>query len=306
MTRRTLLNQIHALRTYRQGDRRAPHKPLLLLYAIGQLQHGKRILSFGDVKLALDPLLTAYAPPVKRRHQPELTYWHLATDGLWVVHSASELDRQASGFPTMAALRGSTAGIPDHLADELVNNPRLLNTVVRQLLDEHFAPSTHDDILDALGIQIESGGAVAQAIADDARARRRDPLFRDNVLRAYEYRCAFSGFRAALSGSYFGCEAAHIQWHSHDGPDAVSNGIALEPTIHKLFDVGAWSLTDDRRIIVSAHFTGTDSTVARIRGRHGQRLRSPLPGEPHIDSEFIRWHREPDLGGVFRQPALPN
>ena len=95
------------------------------------------------------------------------------------------------------------------------------------------------------------------------------------------------------------------QWHSHDGPDELSNGIALEPTAHKLFDVGAWSLSDDRRIIVSSHLTGTDETITRIRGHHGKPLRSPLLGEPTLNDKFIQWHREPDLGGVFRSPALP-
>jgi len=300
-----LLNRIHALRTYRQGDRRAPHKPLLILYAIAQLQHGNRSIPFDDVKQALDPLLAAYAPPVKRRHQPELPYWHLATDGLWIVDNVDTLDRQASGFPTMSALRNSTAGFPDDIADQLSTDKSLMNSVIHQLLDEHFAPSTHDDILDSIGINTETNDAVGEKLADYTVNRRRDPQFRESVLRAYEYRCAFSGFRAALNGSFFGCEAAHVQWHAHDGPDNLSNGIALEPTIHKLFDIGAWSLTDDRRIIVSSHFTGTDETIERIRGQHGQRLRSPLPGEPTLDNDYIRWHRESDLGGVFRTPALP-
>lgn len=300
-----LLNRIHALRTYRQGDRRAPHKPLLILYAIAQLQHGNRSIPFEDVKQGLDPLLLAYAPPVKRRHQPELPYWHLATDGLWIVADADRLDRQASGFPTMAALRNSTAGFPDSIADQLSNDKTLVNSIVRQLLDEHFAPSTHDDILDSIALNIETKNVVSEKLVDYTVNRRRDPQFREHVLRAYEYRCAFSGFRAALNGSYFGCEAAHVQWHSHNGPDNLSNGIALEPTIHKLFDVGAWSLTDDRTIIVSSHFTGTDETVERIRSQHGQPLRPPLPGEPSLNNEYIRWHRESELGGVFRSPALP-
>ena len=29
-----------------------------------------------DVEAALNPLLSAYAPPVDGRHQPELPYWH--------------------------------------------------------------------------------------------------------------------------------------------------------------------------------------------------------------------------------------
>ena len=58
------LEHIHNLRVNCAGDRRAPHKPLLLLYALGQLRRGRREIPFNDVKSALDPLLDAYAPPV--------------------------------------------------------------------------------------------------------------------------------------------------------------------------------------------------------------------------------------------------
>ena len=108
-----------------------------------------------------------------------------------------------------------------------------------------------------------------------------------------------------MSGQFAGCEAAHVQWHCYDGPDTISNGIALEPTIHKLFDIGAWTLTDDRRILISRDLTGDDKTIERIRGRHGQPLSSPIQGEQEVSQEFIRWHREPNQGGVFRQPAIP-
>jgi predicted restriction endonuclease len=33
-------------------------------------------------------------------------------------------------------------------------------------------------------------------------------------------------------------------------PSTVANGLALTPTLHKLFDHGAWSLDDSRRVIV--------------------------------------------------------
>ena len=71
-----------------------------------------------------------------------------------------------------------------------------------------------------------------------------------------------------------------------------------------LFDAGAWSLTDDHRIIVSSEFTGSDEAIQRLRERHGMKLCEPLPGFKKVDTSFIRWHREPDLGGVFREPAL--
>jgi putative restriction endonuclease len=297
-----ILRKVSNLKTYRRGDRRAPHKPLLLLLAIGQLLRGHSRLSFGEVEERLSPLLKAYAPPVAARHQPELPYWHLRSDGLWEVEGASRFPRQKGNFPKMDALRSSTGGLPTEDADLLRSDPRLVQKVINTLLDAHFPPSVHDDILSAVGLTRD---LLAEDFAESPVSSSRDPAFRQAVLRAYEYRCAFSGFRAALEGSYFGCEAAHVQWHAFDGPDVVANGIALEPTIHKLFDAGAWSLTDDRRIIVSANYTGSDVAVQRIRVRHGEPLRPPLPGEPPVALEFIRWHREAKLGGVFREPALP-
>ena len=39
-----------------------------------------------------------------------------------------------------------------------------------------------------------------------------------------------------------GLEAAHIRWHSHDGRDVVSNGLALCGVHHKALDLGAMGL----------------------------------------------------------------
>ncbi|MBK6734465.1 MAG: HNH endonuclease [bacterium] len=113
------------------------------------------------------------------------------------------------------------------------------------------------------------------------------------------------GLSGCPEGAVFRCEAAHIKWHACRGPDTVDNGFAVEPTMHKLFDAGAWTLSDDCRILVSAEFTGGDETLDRIRGLHGQPLRSPIEGAPRPSIEFVRWHRESELGGVFKVPALP-
>ena len=67
---------------------------------------------------------------------------------------------------------------------------------------------------------------------------------------------------------------------------------------------GAWSIDDDRRVVVSRHFSGSDGAITELRSLHGRPLRAPAPGFPPLAVEFIRWHREPRLGGVFRAPAL--
>lgn len=299
-----LLERIRTLNVNRSGDRRAPHKPLLLLVAIAKLLQGERELSFGEVESLLRPLLNAYAPPVQSRHQPELPYWFLRSDRLWEIPGDTNLPLQQGGFPQMAGLRATSGHLPEVYANALLSSKSLVNTVVQMILDGHFPESLHEDILAAVGLTSLTAEGVAEEQDPYGIVRRRDPRFRELVLRAYEHRCAVTGFQAALGGSYFGCEAAHVKWHAYEGPDTVENGLAMEPTLHKLFDAGAWSLTDDRRVLVSADFTGSDEAVAKIRSLHGRPLREPQPGMPLVSIEYIRWHREKELGGVFRQPAL--
>jgi putative restriction endonuclease len=299
------LESIQNLNVYRRGERRAPHKPLLLLAAISKLIDGKRDLPFSEVVSILSPLLSAYAPPVKTKQQPELPYWHLQSDGLWEIPGANDLPLQIGRFPRIAALRATSGHLEIGFAQALESDPAFLRAAISVLLEDHFPESLHSDILAAVGIRLPQPESVAEQAISRSKRRQRDSSFRPNVLRAYEHRCAVTGFQVALGGQYFGCEAAHVQWHAYDGPDRVDNGFAVEPTLHKLFDAGAWSLSDDRRVMVSAELTGAESTVTRVRGLHGSQLRSPLPGEPEISIEYIQWHRERDLGGVFRHPALP-
>jgi len=298
--------RIKRIKTFVKGERRAPHKPLLLLLAIAETIKGNHEIPFDKVRIQLAPLLDAYAPPVKGRHQPELPYWHLQADGLWELESETDLQFQKGGFPTIASLRKSRGKLSRNFSELLIKTPAAAGILVNQLLEEFFPESAHEEILERIGFQTIDTGArnEIEESATQYRSLIRDPNFRKSVLRAYEHECVVTGFRASLSGSYFGCEAAHVKWHAYNGPDQVSNGISLEPTMHKLFDAGAWTLTDDRRVLVSAEYTGSDSALGRLRSYHGKPIKNPIIGETPVSVEFIRWHRLSKQGGVFREPAL--
>jgi predicted restriction endonuclease len=78
-TNEQFLERVRSIDVNRSGDRRAPHKPLLLL-AIANLLQGKRELSFEEVESLLRPLLNAYARPVRGQQEPKLPYWYLRSD----------------------------------------------------------------------------------------------------------------------------------------------------------------------------------------------------------------------------------
>lgn len=78
----------------------------------------------------------------------------------------------------------------------------------------------------------------------------RDAQFRRDVLAAYQNRCAISGFEVGGVATYQArriIDAAHIRPISLDGPDHVTNGLALTPTLHRLFDEGLFSLAYSNR-----------------------------------------------------------
>lgn len=118
----------------------------------------------------------------------------------------------------------------------------------------------------------------------------RDRNFRKTVLRAYRKRCAITGLRLINGGGRAEVEAAHIRPVEHEGPDIVSNGIALSGTAHWMFDRGLVGLSDDLSILVSRQ-TNDPEAVRSMINETG-RLIAPERLSECPRSEFVNWHRE--------------
>ena len=118
----------------------------------------------------------------------------------------------------------------------------------------------------------------------------RDRNFRKSVLRAYDKRCAITGLQLINGGGRAEVEAAHIIPVDRDGPDIVSNGIALSGTAHWMFDRGLVGLADDLTILVSRQ-TNDPETVRSMINDTG-RLIPPRRHSENPWSEFVKWHRE--------------
>jgi putative restriction endonuclease len=118
----------------------------------------------------------------------------------------------------------------------------------------------------------------------------RDRVFRRVVLRAYDRRCAITGLKLINGGGRAEVEAAHIRPVEANGPDILTNGIALSGTAHWMFDRGLISLADDLEILVSRQVNDQEGVRAMIN-RSGRALTPPRISErPH--PRFLQWHRE--------------
>lgn len=118
----------------------------------------------------------------------------------------------------------------------------------------------------------------------------RDRIFRTRVLKAYDRRCAFTGFQFINGGGRAEVEAAHIKSVQDKGPDVVQNGLALSGTVHWMFDRGLLAIADNAEILLSNHINDVDG-VRKILRANG---RAQFPDDRHDrpDAAFLRWHRE--------------
>lgn len=118
----------------------------------------------------------------------------------------------------------------------------------------------------------------------------RDRVFRRVVLRAYDERCAVTGLKLINGGGRAEVAAAHIRPVEHNGPDIITNGVALSGTAHWMFDRGLIGFTDDLEIVVSRHVNDRDGVESLIN-RTG-RLLGPLQARDRPHPAFLNWHRE--------------
>jgi putative restriction endonuclease len=118
----------------------------------------------------------------------------------------------------------------------------------------------------------------------------RDRVFRRVVLEAYDCRCAITGLKFINGHGRAEVEAAHIKPVERNGPDVITNGIALSGTVHWMFDRGLISLSDDLDVLVSRQVNDVDSVWSLINKSRRATAPSNPAHRPH--PSYLAWHRE--------------
>ena len=164
------------LTTWKRGSQRAPHKPLLLLYALGKWKNGRRDFPWAQVKVDVAYLIEQFGG--NARPEASNPFVRLQKDGngrIWTVDGPLVLD--ASGNPSIKLLNENnnvarfTAEFENSISDR-----KVFDNLVSDLLVEHFSETQFEDLLQACGL-VESNLSTYTK-------RRRDPEFRQNVLDA--------------------------------------------------------------------------------------------------------------------------
>lgn len=211
-----------------------------------------------------------------------MPFWRLKGDGFWDLKNTEFCSTTGSKQPPVKELvEHNVAGGFDEEHFALLNkNKNLIGSLAQQILEAHFPESIQEEIADEMGFDIQQIRKV------------RDPLFRQQVLRAYNYECAICGFNMRHDNASVGLEAAHIKWKQFGGPCEIPNGLALCAIHHKAFDKGSIGLDESMRVLVSEAVNGNGVVGRLFWDFAGKQIALPMVKGNYPREGFVEWHRK--------------
>ncbi len=119
-----------------------------------------------------------------------------------------------------------------------------------------------------------------EKVLAEVKRRRGQPKFRNDLIKAYNGRCAVTGCTTASV-----LEAAHI--HPYLGPETndVRNGLLLRADIHTLFDLGLIAIDANNRLTVAKSLADSDYDAL-----HGETLSMPSDPKSHPSPKALKYH----------------
>ena len=301
-------------RDYSYGG--APHKPILLLSIIQQIQKG---LIYSN-RIAITPELVLefksnWQKLVETPHIENfsLPFFHMKSESFWrlVSKPGVEISKTSSGsVKSLMSLRNSIefAEIDKDLFD-LIKEASSRNILEEELLITYFKNTMNSyhsigyDISGHIEKQILTEESVEytskinelrETLSKDHFEEEifiRGGVFKKEIPRIYKYQCAVSGMRIETSVNAQLVDACHIVPFAISNDDTISNGISLSPNIHRAFDRGLLTFNDKFQVRISPVIKENNSPFS-LKQFEGQSI--ILPDNPNFypSLEKIAWHRK--------------
>ena len=267
---------VTSIQQYRSRGRAKPHKPCLLLAVIdlfeAEVQRENRI-EFNSTPRLIESF-NAYFKAVATKDDAMracIPFVHLTSDGFWHIkprpgHEQAVKERPTRGGVSDRWVRENVLYISlDAALFEMCFDAVARNAMRDALVEKYFSSQSQEirhvinKSLSTIRYELDLRNNLPSSNRETLRDEDvRSAAFRRNVLEAYDYRCAASGWRIVLPSVNL-IDAAHLIPRGISKDDSPQNGMALTPTFHRAMDAsliapdtsGVWrisSLLKDQRI----------------------------------------------------------
>jgi putative restriction endonuclease len=291
---------------------KAPHKPILLLSVLQLIRSGlittNRIFISPELVIAFK---SNWELLVSTGHTATfaLPFFHLRSEPFWRVVFVMGTGDGVKSISSFAALKRLIAFAEiDNGLFELMADPHT-NAIIENTLLNYYFPETQSRYFGANHYAIATN--IEQEIANEPAAvyqeRMRDlessdidleeerfirnSIFKKQIPKIYGYRCCISGMKLEAGFNVQMIDACHIMPFSLSRNDTITNGISLAPNLHRAFDRGLITITDNYRVRISRSFIENDSPFA-LRQFEDKMLLLPEQVKDFPSAENLIWHNK--------------
>jgi len=321
MTEQSLDYFLHRFEKLRRDEKMggAPHKPVLLLSLIDQFENA----DLTGNRVSITPELIAsfksnWSKLVESEHSMNfaMPFFHMNSEPFWKLIPNDGCEIWVESKAAMRRIGNLQTAVRFAEIDEslarFLEGKESRDALRQMLLSRYFPQKSslfHNEnggksIVAAIEREIESESPAdyqnrLKALSETKTQEEfeeeiaiRGGLFKRKIPKIYEYTCCVSGFGISTNFSLANLiEACHVRPIRQSFDDTLSNGIALCPTLHKAFDAGIFSISDNFEILVSKKIREKDSPQ-NIGQFEGLKIRLPKEKNHWPNPENLKWHRE--------------
>jgi putative restriction endonuclease len=241
--------ELDSIRVHQSGKVVSLHKPLLLLLTISEILHGhQNQFLYDDLEDSLTILLHKYGLKNTQKVSPQYPFLYLTSNSaIWKCTVAKETLKHPN-TASRKDLLGAIGSFTPEFFRYLLSSSNGVK-VIQHLLNSYWPRAYHAEILNDLGL-FEL--LDVQLAAKKDRSRK----FVEEVLDAYERKCAICTQSIRLGDALVGIDACHLKPIQHFGADTINNGIALCKIHHWAIDRGAISISNEMGLMISKKLNG--------------------------------------------------
>lgn len=300
------LRRLTKLRVDRASKNPAPHKPLLLLAMLDQIEEGSITSNIVRLTPELAFRFLGYWEVVSSRGRSvgrvELPFFHLQSDGFLKHVSIPGLEAALGSIrPTSVDLLNkviSHAELPEKFFELMRDKDHRDAARKTLIVGDWFFPEEKIKLLAMLDLDSSDFALDKESVSAISREedvkQGRDIKFRLQIVPLYHYSCALCGIKMLLPSGITLVEAAHIHQFAQSKNDDITNGIALCSNHHWAFDQGLWSIGTSFEIVVARDkFTEQTPNQTGLAAYHSKQLDfSWLQPEHRPSQKSLDWHRQ--------------
>lgn len=316
-----LLKYIKAFKSLNRGFTknlgRAPHKPVLLLSIIQQIEKGSinsnRIFITPDLLLSFN---NNWNMLVETNHIPNfaLPFFHMRSESFWSLVTNPAMKLKITRSKSIKSFKNLKQTVAFAEIDKSLFK-LLLQTINRALFIENllnnYFPNTisnfdlnkvnfeelkiENQILNEEKLQYQTTLSGLKSSLDEDKFEEelfiRGGLFKKTIPKIYNNSCCISKMKIESSTNAQMIDACHIIPFNISNDDTIPNGISLSPNLHRAFDRGLLTINGDYIVEISPAVKENNS-IFSLSQFNGKKILLPEKESWYPSSESLQWHNK--------------